>query len=105
MVREKGYRNRSQAISDMVRDHLAEHRQEMTDSEVAGTITLVYDHHRPHVQETLTNLQHKRLRRWSIRVDCFESELLIVSFMLIARSQLREKIYYALFMPRSDVTN
>ena len=40
MVREKGYRNRSQAISDMVRDHLVEHRQEMTDSEVAGTITL-----------------------------------------------------------------
>ena len=61
MVREKGYRNRSQAISDMVRDHLVEHRQEMTDSEVAGTITLVYDHHRPHVQETLTDLQHKQL--------------------------------------------
>ena len=40
MVREKGYRNRSLAISDMVRDHLVEHRQEMTDSEVAGTITL-----------------------------------------------------------------
>jgi CopG family transcriptional regulator, nickel-responsive regulator len=61
MVREKGYRNRSQAISDMVRDHLVEHRQEMTDSEVAGTITLVYDHHRPNVQETLTDLQHKQV--------------------------------------------
>ena len=60
MVREKGYRNRSQAISDMIRDHLVEHRQELTDSEVAGTITLVYDHHRPHVQETLTDLQHKQ---------------------------------------------
>jgi CopG family transcriptional regulator, nickel-responsive regulator len=61
MVREKGYRNRSQAISDMVRDHLVEHRQEMPDGEVAGTITLVYDHHRTHVQETLTNLQHKQV--------------------------------------------
>lgn len=58
MIRKKGYRNRSQAISDMVRAHLIEHQRELGDSEVAGTITLVYDHHRPHVQETLTNLQH-----------------------------------------------
>lgn len=27
-------------------------------SEIAGTITLVYDHHRPHLQEVLTHLQH-----------------------------------------------
>ena len=60
MIQQKGYKNRSLAISDMVRDHLIEHRQETTDSEVAGIITLVYNHHRPHVQETLTNLQHKQ---------------------------------------------
>jgi len=28
---------------------------------MAGTITIVYNHHRPHVQETLTDLQHKHL--------------------------------------------
>ena len=61
MIRQKGYKNRSLAISDMIRDHLVEHQQGMTDSEVAGTITLVYDHHRPHVQETLTDLQHKQV--------------------------------------------
>jgi CopG family transcriptional regulator, nickel-responsive regulator len=61
MVHEKGYKNRSLAISDMVRDHLVEHQQQITDSDVAGTITLVYDHHRPHVQENLTVLQHKQL--------------------------------------------
>jgi CopG family transcriptional regulator, nickel-responsive regulator len=61
MVREKGYRNRSLAISDMVRDHLVGHQQELGDSEVAGTITLVYDHHRSHVQDALTGLQHKHL--------------------------------------------
>jgi len=26
-----------------------------------GTVTLVYDHHKPHVQETLTELQHDHL--------------------------------------------
>jgi CopG family nickel-responsive transcriptional regulator len=61
MAREKGYRNRSLAIGDMVRDHLFGHRQGLGDSEVAGTITLVYDHHRPRVQDALTDLQHEHL--------------------------------------------
>ena len=58
MVREKGYDNRSLAIADMVRDHLVEHRQELGDVEAAGTVTLIYDHHTTHVQETLTDIQH-----------------------------------------------
>jgi CopG family nickel-responsive transcriptional regulator len=61
MVRKKGYRNRSLALSDMIRDQLVENRQKMENSDVIGSITLVYDHHRPHVQETLTELQHKQL--------------------------------------------
>ena len=58
MVEAKGYDNRSLAIADMVRDHLVEHRAQRGRSEIAGTITLVYDHHRQHVQESLTHLQH-----------------------------------------------
>ena len=61
MVRKKGYRNRSLAISDMVRDHLVGHQQEVGQGEMAGTITLVYNHHRPNVQEALTTLQHRHL--------------------------------------------
>jgi CopG family nickel-responsive transcriptional regulator len=58
MTAEKGYTNRSLAIADMIRDHLVEHRQKTGTEEIAGTITLVYDHHRQHVQETLTDIQH-----------------------------------------------
>jgi CopG family nickel-responsive transcriptional regulator len=58
MVREKGYHNRSLAVADMVRAHLVEHRQRASDQEIAGTITLVYDHHKQHVQATLTDIQH-----------------------------------------------
>jgi CopG family nickel-responsive transcriptional regulator len=58
MAREKGYDNRSLAVADMVRAQLVEHRQRMDRREIAGTITLVYDHHKPHVQETLTDIQH-----------------------------------------------
>lgn len=58
MMTEKGYTNRSLAIADMIRAELVEHQQRTGRGEIAGTITLVYDHHRQHVQETLTDLQH-----------------------------------------------
>ena len=58
MTKEKGYDNRSLAIADMIRAHLVEHRQQKGDAEIAGSITLVYDHHRHHLQDLLTDLQH-----------------------------------------------
>ena len=58
MAKEKGYDNRSLAVADMVRAHLVEHRQNVGDQDIAGTITLVYDHHTQHVQATLTDIQH-----------------------------------------------
>ena len=61
MVREKGYDNRSLAIAGMIADSLVEHERELGDVEAVGTVTLVYDHHKPHVQETLTKLQHDHL--------------------------------------------
>ena len=59
MLRAKGYRNRSLAVADMVRDALVEHSHGLDDREVAATVTLVYDHHKGHVQEALTELQHR----------------------------------------------
>jgi len=61
MKREKGYDNRSLAIADMVRAHLVEHRQQKSDAEIAGSITLVYDHHRHHLLDLLTDLQHDHM--------------------------------------------
>ena len=58
MIAQKGLANRSQAIAEMIRHRLVEHRAEVGDGEMAGTITLVYDHHKPHVQAALTDIQH-----------------------------------------------
>lgn len=58
MTSEKSYTNRSLAVADMIRDQLVEHREQRGLEEIAGTITLVYDHHKHHVQEALTDLQH-----------------------------------------------
>lgn len=58
LVGAKGYANRSQAVAELVRSRLVEHHQELGDREIAGTITLVYDHHKPHLQTALTDIQH-----------------------------------------------
>jgi CopG family nickel-responsive transcriptional regulator len=58
MCREKGYDNRSLALADMIRNQLVEHQQQVGEAEIAGTITLVYDHHRHGLQEELTDMQH-----------------------------------------------
>jgi CopG family nickel-responsive transcriptional regulator len=58
MAHDKGYDNRSLAVADLIRAGLIEHRQNQGDREIAGTITLVYDHHKQHVQAALTDIQH-----------------------------------------------
>ena len=58
MVKERGFANRSRAVEAMVRDRLVEHAAEAETSEIAGTITLVYDHHKPNLQALLTGIQH-----------------------------------------------
>ena len=58
LVREKGYLNRSLAIADMIRAQLVEHKRHAGNEEIAGTVTLVYDHHKPNVQSALTDIGH-----------------------------------------------
>lgn len=58
LIKVKGYPNRSQAVAEMVRDHLIESRGQDADREIAGTVTLVYDHHKRNMQALLTDIQH-----------------------------------------------
>jgi CopG family nickel-responsive transcriptional regulator len=55
----KGYRNRSEAIRDMIRDLLVVEEWEAGTEETAGTITIVYSHDTRELTETLTDLQHR----------------------------------------------
>lgn len=57
-IKLKGYANRSEAIRDMMRDYLVESEWESGESEVVGTVTLVYDHDVRELSNVLTNLQH-----------------------------------------------
>lgn len=57
---EMGYANRSEAIRDAIRERLVRREWEAGD-EVAGVITLLYDHHKPGLSEMLTEIQHHAL--------------------------------------------
>jgi len=54
----KGYQNRSEAIRDLIRNHLVEIEWSEENEEVAGTLTLVYNHHVKGLTDLLTELQH-----------------------------------------------
>ena len=57
-IKGKGYQNRSEAIRDLIRDHLV--AEEIDKNKVVvGTLTIVYDHHRPNLTEKLVEAQHR----------------------------------------------
>ncbi len=58
VIKRKGYPNRSEAIRDLIRDHLIEKEWKDGEEEVAGTITLVYDHHVKGLSNNLVSIQH-----------------------------------------------
>jgi CopG family nickel-responsive transcriptional regulator len=57
LISKRGYKNRSEAVRDLIREALL---SETIDSNkpVVGTLTLVYDHHVPNLSEKLTATQH-----------------------------------------------
>ena len=59
LIAERGYTNRSEAFRDLIRDELVEKTWESPESQVVGTVTLVYDHHVRLLDEKLTDIQHE----------------------------------------------
>ncbi len=57
LIKEKKYPNRSEAIRDLIRENLVR-REWVEGKEVAGAITLVFDHHKRDLVNNLTDIQH-----------------------------------------------
>ncbi len=56
---KRGYPNRSEAIRDLIRNQLVELDWSRDDQEVAGTITIIYNHHVRGLSDLLLELQHQ----------------------------------------------
>ena len=57
LLRERNYTNRSEAFRDMIRQELIK-REWLHGKDVAGAITLIYDHHRKDLLNKITDIQH-----------------------------------------------
>jgi CopG family transcriptional regulator, nickel-responsive regulator len=51
--------NRSEAVRDLVRDALVERAVADPNTEIAGTITMIFDHHESDLADTLNAIQHQ----------------------------------------------
>ncbi len=61
LCQEKGYNNRSEAIRDLIRDSLVQGERENESQDMAGALTLIYDHHQSSLAQKLTEIQHDAL--------------------------------------------
>lgn len=58
LIREKQYTNRSEAIRDLIRRELVQ-QEWQGGRDVAGAVTLIYDHHKRDILRMVTDLQHE----------------------------------------------
>lgn len=58
-VTRRGFKNRSQAITEMLRAQLSEAVVAEGGASTAGTISLIYDHRRRNLQAVLSEIQHR----------------------------------------------
>ncbi|MDD5173660.1 MAG: nickel-responsive transcriptional regulator NikR [Candidatus Omnitrophota bacterium] len=57
LIEKKNYSNRSEAFRDLIRQELIKKEWEEA-GEIAGAITLIYDHHKRELVNKLTDIQH-----------------------------------------------
>ncbi|MGD9014504.1 MAG: nickel-responsive transcriptional regulator NikR [Candidatus Omnitrophota bacterium] len=57
LIKRKNYPNRSEAFRDLIRQELIS-REWQEAGEIAGAVTLVYNHHRRELVNRLTDIQH-----------------------------------------------
>ena len=58
LIEQKNYTNRSEAFRDLIRQELVKKEWEAGE-EVAGTITIIYDHHQRELVTKLMDIQHE----------------------------------------------
>lgn len=58
-ITDLGYQTRSEAIRDLIRDHLIQKKVAQGAAGVIGVVSLVYDHRTHRLVDVLADLQHK----------------------------------------------
>ena len=61
LIAKQGYRSRSEAIRDLIRQQLSSERLSNPKSKAVAVVCMVYDHHSTKLMQKLTGLQHSHL--------------------------------------------
>ena len=56
-----GYRNRSEAIRDLIRNRMVKQDWKDEDKEIVGILSLIYNHEKSEVTEKLNHIQHEHI--------------------------------------------
>lgn len=64
LIERRGYKNRSEAIRDLIRDQLVQDdwSEKQESGEKVAVVTIVYDHDSPSLSQKLTHIQHEHHR-------------------------------------------
>jgi CopG family nickel-responsive transcriptional regulator len=91
MVATRGFGSRSQAVSDMVNAALVEHKRQLGDEVMAGTITLHYDRSVRGLQSELADIQYQHIDEVisSLHVHLSHNQILEVILVQGRASQLQ----------------
>ena len=57
VIAKRGYKNRSEAIRDLIRESLVSEAIDQN-RQVVATLSMIYDHHKPDLSKKLNALQH-----------------------------------------------
>ncbi len=80
MLDSRGFGSRSQAISELVSTQVTEHKKDVGQNIMAGTINLVYDHSTHGLVNKLAAIQHKYINEVisSLHINLIDSQTLEV---------------------------
>ena len=105
MVAERGFESRSQAIKDMLRQHLVEHKVQTGKQVMVGTITLLYNNASSGLQKTLADLQYQYVNEVisSLHVHLMDNQTMEV-ILVQGPVQLLQSIANAMITQRGVIT-
>lgn len=63
LMADRGFQNRSQAISEVLSQHISDYYSLKGNRMMAGTITLFYDHKRTGLKQQIADIQHENIRQ------------------------------------------
>lgn len=77
MVAERGFRNRSQAVAEMIEQTLIQHKQENGATIMAGTITLFYDSGKTGLLQQLAEIERAHVE------ECISSQHVLLEGLYV----------------------